>query len=440
MIKEVNTLQQDDLTAWLKGKHVLVVGLAKSGLAAVQLLTQKKAIVFVSDSQNKEKLSSFISKLPKSVSTEFGSNHFLKKDFDLIILSPGIPWDLPPLVAAREKKIPVWPELELAARLIKPKKIIAITGTNGKTTTTTMIGEILKRSGRKVLVGGNIGTPLSDLQRKIDGDTYVVLEVSSYQLEGHQSFHPHVGVLLNVTPDHLKRHKTMARYAAAKARLFDFFTKKDVAILNTHDKWCKKLSSKIKGRKVWFPSENLKKIANVIQIPGQHNKENAMAAAAVCLNLGVSIPVIKKALFQLKGVPHRIQFVKDLNGVKYFNDSKGTNVDSTEVALKAFENSIILILGGEHKGASYKQLVPEIKKKVRFVLTIGKAHREIVKDLSSSTKIISCKKMKTAVITAQKMALKGDVVLLSPACASFDQYKNYEERGDDFMQLVRGLK
>ncbi|MCB4756020.1 MAG: UDP-N-acetylmuramoyl-L-alanine--D-glutamate ligase [Elusimicrobia bacterium] len=424
----------------LEGKNVLVVGLGISGAAAARLLLKKKAHVFITDQKSRKELGEHLRKIPSRAHIETGSHTLLKKKFDLIVVSPGVPWRSPFLEKARGRGIPVWPELELAWRMVKPRRTVAITGTNGKTTTTALIGEILKKAGRLVVVGGNIGTPLSALVSKVTAKTDLVLEVSSYQLEGHQSFHPEVGAVLNVTPDHLARHRTMAGYAAAKRRLFLHATRSDVAILNRNDKWCRWIGRKSKARKIWFPTPSLLRVAASIRLPGRHNLENAMAAVAAVKALGLKESDIKKGLASFKGVKHRIQFIAKKKGVSYYNDSKGTNVDSTLVALKALPKPILLILGGEHKGSPYTPLIPLIKEKVRVLLTIGEAAPIIARDLRNAVPLISCRTLDRAVKTAGSGAQAGDVVLLSPACASFDQYRNYEERGDHFISLVRRLK
>jgi UDP-N-acetylmuramoylalanine--D-glutamate ligase len=317
---------------------------------------------------------------------------------------------------------------------------VAITGTNGKTTTTALMGHLVKAAGWPVVVGGNIGTPLSALIHKVTQQTVLVLEVSSYQLEGHETFHPNVGVFLNLTPDHLERHPTMSEYAAAKARLFDFFDQADTAVLNGKDPWCRRVGKKIGGRKVWFPNQDLLKIARHIQLPGEHNLSNAMAAVGAARALGLKSKDIIRGLKTFKGVAHRLQIVKTLRGVTYVNDSKSTNVDSTLVAIKAFTKPTFLILGGRDKGAPYTPLIPYIKKTVTEILTIGEAAPKIAKDLKGVRPLVPCHTIDRALQYVHRAARPGDVVLLSPACASFDQYRNYEHRGDSFIQLVEKLR
>lgn len=416
----------------LRNKRVLVVGGGLSGLAALNLLRQSGAQVTLVDRRR-------VPHVPKGIRTKFGSLLFSTENFDLIVVSPGISWRHPSLVKARSKGIPIWPELELGWRAVKPYKTVAVTGTNGKTTTTSLIGWILKKANKPVLIGGNIGTPLSALAGRVTKKTILVLEVSSYQLEAHQTFHPDIALLMNITPDHLGRHKTMENYAAAKARLFEKMTRDDLAVLNRRDAWCRRIAKKIPASIQWFPETRLRRLTAALSLPGEHNQENAMAAVAAARFLGVSNNVIKRALRTFPGVKHRLQDVRLHRGIRYINDSKATNVDSTLVALKACVRPIHLILGGEHKGAPYTPLKALIKKKVKKIFTIGEASTLIKRDLGRFVPIVSCQTLDKAVKEASVHAVKGDIVLLSPACASFDQYKNYEQRGDHFISLVKAL-
>jgi UDP-N-acetylmuramoylalanine--D-glutamate ligase len=422
----------------LKNKRALVVGLGKSGVAAARFLLSHGAAVTVVDEKPAKLLASSAKNLPKKIKLKGGASRFSIAGVDLIVTSPGVPLRHPDLVKAREKKIPIWPELELGWRYVHPKKSVAVTGTNGKTTTTALLAHLLKSAKRPVVVGGNIGTPLCDLVGKINHKTYLVLEVSSYQLEGHETFHPNVGLCLNVTPDHLARHRSMKKYAEAKARLFKNFTARDTAVLNRNDVWCRGMAKKINGRVVWFPAPRLKSLGAAIKLPGQHNLENAMAAAGAARALGLTDAEIKKGLASFKGVRHRIQVVAQKGGVTYVNDSKSTNVDSTAVALKSFKQPLWLILGGQHKGAPYTPLKPLLEN-TRCVLTIGEAASKIARDLSGAVSVFPCRTLANAVNEAHQRARAGDVVLLSPACASFDQFKNFEDRGDQFVGLVSRL-
>lgn len=313
----------------LRGKRALVVGLGLSGEAAARLLMKKGARVTIVDEKKAPGRS-----VPKGARLLSGVKRF-PTDVDLIVTSPGVPWDHPELERARSRRVPVLGELELSWQFVSPRKTIAITGTNGKTTTTALMGWLLKKSRRPVVVGGNIGSPLAGLTGRINSKTFLVLEVSSYQLEAQSSFHPNVGLVLNVTPDHLARHKTMSRYAQAKARVFRNMNGSDTAVLNSADKWCCAMATATKAKKVFFPNPRLLRLAKHIRLPGQHNLENAMAASAAALAVGLTKREIILGLSSFKGVKHRIQPVRKRRGVDYINDSKATNVDSTLVALKA---------------------------------------------------------------------------------------------------------
>lgn len=420
-----------------RGRRVLIVGLAKSGLSAARLVASTGARVTLCDEKPRRELVSSLRKVPRGAATRLGTRRIPWKGQDLVVVSPGVPWDHPDLVRARKAGVDVWPELELGWRAVSPRATVAVTGTNGKTTTTALIGHLLAAARRRVVVGGNIGTPLTDLARSIDSSTDLVLEVSSYQLEGHATFHPNVGVYLNLTPDHLKRHGTMAGYARAKAALFRHFTARDTAVLNRKDRWCRALGKNLRCRVVWFPSPALRRFSRHLALPGEHNQENGMAAAAAALALGVPERALRRALKTFRGVPHRIQPIAEKAGVLYVNDSKSTNVDSTKVALKAFNRPTRLILGGQHKGASYAPLIPSIRKNVVEILAIGEAADLIRKDLSKAAAVVSCGTLAQAVRRSVLTAKRGDVVLLSPACASFDQFRNFEHRGNAFVMLVR---
>jgi UDP-N-acetylmuramoylalanine--D-glutamate ligase len=424
---------------WFKDRAVLVIGAGKSGAAAARLLLKLKARVTLTDEKPAAQLRDALKGLPSDIRRRLGARRFVDRPYDLIVISPGVPWDHPELKKARDGGVTVWPELELGWRLARPYKTVAITGTNGKTTTTALLGHLLQTARRSVLVGGNIGTPLSALLPKITAKTYLVLEVSSYQLEAHQTFHPNVGLFLNLTPDHLARHKTMAGYAAAKARLFANFSPSDTAVLNGRDRWAKEIAGTLPSQIIFFPNPIDRRLARALRLPGAHNQENAMAASAAARALGLSAKQIKAGLSSFHGVAHRIEIVRERGGVLYINDSKATNVDSTLVALKSFRQKVILILGGEHKGAPYTPLKPLVRKGVRQILTIGEAAPLIAKDLKGAAPIFHAGTLERAVSEATRVAKRGDVVLLSPACASFDQFKNFEHRGDVFTRLVKGL-
>lgn len=439
--------------AFWKNLEVGVIGAGKSGLAATRLLSRLGARTLLSDGK---KISA---SLPKGVTKEEGhSKKLLEKA--LLIRSPGVPNHLPVLRQALARKIPVWSELELASRLVQPKLLVAITGTNGKTTTTTLVGDLFKASHHPTFVGGNIGTPLSDLVPRITKKSAVVLEVSSYQLENIETFHPNISVLLNITPDHLEHHGSMKAYAAAKARIFENQTGKDVCVLNYDDPTCRKMAKGCKAQVFYFSRRaSLKKgvyynHGDVVlrwkgeeqrwklqwDLPGAHNVENALAAIAVGVAGGLSASSIQKVFKRFRGVEHRLEFVRSLKGVRYVNDSKGTNVDSTRVALDSFKEPLLVIMGGEGKGAPYAPLKKRIRSGVRYLLLIGEDAPRIRRELGQLTPTETLGTMERAVRRARVLGRPGDVVLLSPACASFDQYNNYEERGRHFKSLVRRLR
>lgn len=424
---------------WFEGRRVLVVGLGKSGVAAAGLLSRLGARVAVTEKRSKADCREWLSQLPLKTEVENGTHHFLYRAWDLVITSPGVPSAL--LAMARGRGIPVWGELELGYRILVlaerwPAWSAAITGTNGKTTTTALLGAIFKASGRPTVVAGNIGVPLCAVVNSVTPSTALVLEVSSYQLETAEAFRPSVGAVLNVTPDHLARHGTLAAYAAAKFRLFQSQGVGDSAVLNHRDPWCRRLSPLVPGKIRWFGDRITHRWEAPKNLPGRHNIANALAAVACARALGVPQSAIAKTLATFRGVEHRLELVRAWRGVRFINDSKATNVDSTRVALESFSNPLIVILGGQDKGAPYRPLVPLLRKKAKAVLLIGEAAGKIERDLAGQVPLVRCETLATAVDHAARTARPGDVVLLSPACASFDQFKNYEHRGRVFKALV----
>jgi UDP-N-acetylmuramoylalanine--D-glutamate ligase len=438
-----------DLKSWRVG----VLGAGTSGRAAAQLLARKGARVLLSEKG--------LYKGPKlkGVTIEQGGHSDALLSCDLLVRSPGVPNHLPILKKAAQKKIPLWSEIELAARFSRTSHMVAITGTNGKTTTTTLVGDIFKASRFPTLVGGNIGTPLADLIERATPRTRVILELSSYQLEDIETFHPEVSAILNVTPDHLEHHGTMEAYAAAKARIFMNQRPTDVCVLNAEDAWCRRFGRRSKAQILWFSRQ--KSLASGIyfkagqitlnwkgqklswplksKLPGPHNIENILAAYAIALAGGIPLPTIRRRIERFPGVEHRLEHVRTLNGVDYINDSKGTNVDSTRVALASFDRPIVLIAGGQGKGSSYRPLRYYIKDRVKTLLLIGEDALTIRKELGDLKPSENVKTMVAAVRRAAVLSRPGDIVLLSPACASFDQYQNYEHRGRDFKTLVKRL-
>ena len=443
----------------LSGKRVGVIGLARSGAAAANLAKRLGAEVLVSEARKKREAGGGLKLLDKGISSEFGGHSEKLLQSDLIIKSPGVHGDIPVIKKARNRNIPVIGEIEFALGFINPAKLVAITGTNGKTTTTTLVGEIFKAAGMKTVVAGNIGAPPAAAAKKIGDKTNLVLEVSSYQLEDSPGFKPDISAILNITPDHLEHHRTMGNYIRAKSFIFKNQDNGGFCVLNHDDSVLRKFAAKCPARIVFFSRR--KKIKNGVyhipgkivssfpgnrftidislKIPGPHNIENALAAAAVSVAAGVKPSVIKKVLNSFRGVEHRIEFCGAKRGVEYYNDSKGTNVDSTRVALESFDGNIWLILGGLDKGAPYAPLRGLIRKKVKGIMLIGEAAGKIKKELSGTAPFYDCVTLARAVKKAARFAGPGDTVLLSPACASFDQFKDYEDRGLRFKAFVKKL-
>jgi UDP-N-acetylmuramoylalanine--D-glutamate ligase len=452
----------------LKGKKVLVVGLGKSGLAAALFLRRRGAQVTVSDIRSAEALANDIpSLLEEGINVEAGGHGLLTfRRQDLIVVSPGVPLDTPELAQVRSFGLPVIGELELAARFLKGK-ILAITGSNGKTTTTSLVGEILKAAGMATLVGGNIGLPVVALIEESTDESWSVLEVSSFQLETTEQFHPAIAVILNITPDHLDRHGTFENYALAKERIFAAQKPQDFLVLNADNVRAAASASRSGAAVYWFSLENpVRQGAWVeggqilyraskeaqpetimpltgIPLKGEHNVENVLAAVCASRLAGASSEVIRHAVETFSAVEHRLEFVATVNGVEFYNDSKATNVDATAKAIAAFPGGIHLILGGKDKNSDYTELADLLRARVRAVYTIGAAAAKIESHLRGVVSIHSCETLERAVTTAAAAAHPGEVVLLAPACSSFDQFENYEQRGRIFKELVhdwRGWK
>jgi len=450
----------------VNNKRVLVVGLGKSGVASALFLRAWGARVTVSDSKPQDQLQDQIPVLlDNGIAVETGGHG--ERTFggqDLIVVSPGVPTDSPPLVQARALGENVIGEVELAAQFF-PGRIVAITGSNGKTTTTTLAGEIVAAAGYRVAVGGNIGTPAISLVEAATADTIAVLEVSSFQLETIQTFRPQVAVVLNVTPDHLDRHRTFAAYADAKARIFENQRAGDFTVLNADDQTCVELATRtraqvfwfsrttevkqgafVRGGRIFFRDHNgQREIMLVSEIPlkGAHNVENVLAAVCVGALLGCEPDRIRTAVRNFKAVEHRLEHVATIGGADYYNDSKATNVDATIKAIESFPANIHLILGGKDKGSDYTVLNDLLRKRVKRVYTIGaaaaKIESQIVSSQNGGPEIDHAETLETAIRHAAQVAKPGDVVLLAPACASFDQFRNYEHRGKVFKQVVNSL-
>lgn len=446
----------------LKNKRVLVVGLGRSGVAAALFLQDHGARVAVSDTKSEGQLQKEISiLLERGISLETGQHSERTfRDQDLIVVSPGVPSDQPQLQHARALGIPVIGEVELACRFLQGR-IIAITGSNGKTTTTTLVGEILSKSGKKTLVGGNIGTPVISLAEKSSPEHLVVLEISSFQLETIVQFRPWIAAILNITPDHLDRHRTFQAYIDAKARIFENQQPGDFAVLNADDPTCIPLKNKSKGSVDWFsrkqPVENGTYVRDDqivfrssghdvavlpvkdIQLKGAHNLENVLAAVCVTMLAGCDPQEVRKAVAGFGGVEHRLEPVATINGVGYYNDSKATNVDATIKALESFPGNIHIILGGKDKGSDYTVLVPLLRERAKGAYLIGAAAEKIASQIQGATRMIQSDTLDRAIRQASEAAASGDIVLLAPACASFDQFENYEQRGRIFKELVHAL-
>jgi UDP-N-acetylmuramoylalanine--D-glutamate ligase len=449
----------------LKGKKVLVVGLGKSGLAAALFLRRHGAVVTVSDVRSAEALAKEIPALiEEGIMVETGGHGLLTfRRQDLIVVSPGVPLDTPELAQAQSFGMPVIGELELAARFLKGKTL-AVTGSNGKTTTTTLLGEILAAGGLPTLVGGNIGLPVVSLIDSSTDETWSVLEVSSFQLETTRQFHPTIAVILNITPDHLDRHGSFENYCAVKERIFAQQTDGDSLVLNADNTPCEAAAVRSKAKIYWFsiehpvpqgawleqgyvvyrPAKNAptEKVMLLSGIPlkGEHNVENVLAAVVAARQAGVPAEVIRRAVEKFQAVEHRLEYVATMNGVEFYNDSKATNVDATAKAVAAFSGGIHLILGGKDKNSDYTQLADLLRARVSAVYTIGAAAAKIESHLRGVVSILSCETLDKAVAAAAAAAHPGEVVVLAPACSSYDQFENYEQRGSVFKQLVKELK
>jgi len=452
----------------LKGKKVLVVGLGKSGLAAALFLRHRGAQVTVSDVRSAEALAKDIpALLDEGIMVEAGGHGLLTfRRQDLIVVSPGVPLNTPELLQVKSFGLPVIGELELAARFIKGR-ILAITGSNGKTTTTALLGEILKEADFPTLVGGNIGVPVISLIEQSTDETWSVLEVSSFQLESTDQFHPNIAVILNITPDHLDRHGSFENYARAKERIFAAQDEDDFVVLNADNERAAEAATRSRAKVCWFsvehsvsrgawlegghlvyrrapdmPAEDVMLLSG-IPLKGTHNVENVLAAVCAARLAGASAEAIRSAIEKFQAVEHRLEFVARVNGVDFYNDSKATNVDATAKAVAAFDSGVHLILGGKDKGSDYLQLAALLRARVRAVYTIGSAAAKIESQLRGVVSIHSCQTLDNAVSAAVSAARPGEVVLLAPACSSFDQFESYEHRGRVFKQLVaerRGWK
>jgi UDP-N-acetylmuramoylalanine--D-glutamate ligase len=446
----------------LKKKRVLVVGLARTGVATALFCTARGATVTASDSRTEGEIGEDVSKLRASgVALELGGHQektFLEQD--LIIPSPGVPADAQLLQAARAKGVTIWSEIELAYRF-RQGKLIGITGSNGKTTTTSLVEHILRTASFPTILAGNIGTPLISCVDRMTHDTVTAVELSSFQLELIQSFRTDISVFLNLTPDHLDRHGSMDAYTAAKARIFANQTEEDFAILNADDSATTPLAPTrprlywfsrkqrvaqgafLRGSEIVFRDDGKEEAVlkrEELPLPGAHNLENVLAAVVATRLAAASSKAVREGVLSFAGVEHRLEFVAEINGVRYYNDSKATNVDATLKALDAFPGRIIVILGGKDKGSDYTPLQAPLRERAILALLIGAAADKIASQIDGSVPIERAGTLDHAVEIASQAARAGDVVLLAPACASFDQFQNYEHRGQVFKTLVRELQ
>ncbi|WP_432664774.1 UDP-N-acetylmuramoyl-L-alanine--D-glutamate ligase [Wukongibacter baidiensis] len=448
----------------LKNKNVLVVGMATSGIPTVKTLSKLGAKITINDIKSREQLSDILEEIGNLCSDLILGDHPDRTDnYDLIVLSPGVPTDLTFLKKAKNENVHIIGELELAFRLSKGK-YVAITGTNGKTTTTALTGEIFKNAKKETFVVGNIG--LAAISKALDttDDTVLVTETSSFQLETIESFRPRISAILNITPDHLNRHKTMENYIDAKANIFKNQVDDDILILNYDNDETKRLASRanckvvffsrkasldegayVEDNNIVFKNGNSKEtICNVddIYIAGNHNLENALAATTFAMYSGINKDVIKYTLKNFKGIEHRTEFVEEIDGIKFYNDSKGTNPDASIKAVEGLKGPLILIAGGMDKGSSFDEFVGAFNDKVKALVLLGETANKIKETAEGfgfkNTFIV--KNMEEAVEKAYEVANEKDTILLSPACASWDMYKSFEVRGKHFKDCVYKLR
>jgi UDP-N-acetylmuramoylalanine--D-glutamate ligase len=486
----------------IQGKKITVVGLGRSGMGAANLLSELGADVTVTDRKPEEELTDFREKLKPSVRLSLGSHpDDLFVSADMIVISPGVPLSVLPLSKVKEKGIPIFGELELAYQIASNKALrfdaegsvasfLAVTGTNGKSTTTTLLNAMLRKGGFRTILGGNIGNALTDeIDKMVTGKLqettinnsslvtrhssldYIVVEVSSFQLESIQDFRPKGAVILNITPDHLDRYHSLEEYSEAKARIFENQRGEDFLLLNADDPetvkvakeqlkgtrekpgifyfsrkkevegiYCKdgRVYCNFPGMSLLTPHSSLIH-ADEIKIKGVHNLENAMAASAMALLAGSSLESIKDSLREFPGLEHRLEFVREKDGVRYVNDSKGTNVGAVVKSLESFNEPIILIAGGRDKAGDFSPLRSLVKERVKTLVLIGEAREKIKKSLGDLTETAMAKDLGEAVLISRSIAVKGDVVLLSPACASFDMFMDFEDRGRQFKKIVLEL-
>jgi UDP-N-acetylmuramoylalanine--D-glutamate ligase len=462
----MSVMMNEQTSLEVAGKRVAVIGLGRSGQAAVRLLRRLGARVTVADQKPSSELAAALGGLSVGEVEIHGAGAYepALRGAEVVVVSPGVPMALAPLQRARQAGARIIGELELASRHLTGR-VLAVTGTNGKSTTVTWIGELLRGAGYAPFVGGNLGTPLAEAAlASLDGKVWdlVVAEVSSFQLETIETFHPWIGAVLNVTPDHLDRYPSMEAYAAAKLRLFENQGDADYAVLNADDPWLSRLPVRSRGARIEFsrthPVErglyldgNVMILSNLygrreevcrvdaLQVKGVHNIENAMAAAAVAALAGCPMDAISQGLPAFRGLEHVMEVVRVLRGVAYVNDSKGTNVDATIKALESVPAPVILIAGGREKGGEYPGLAEVVRRKAKGVILLGEARARLREVLAGACPITEAASLRDAVRDAAKTAVAGDTVLLSPACASFDMFADYRDRGRQFKESVHEL-
>jgi len=446
----------------LRNRNVTVIGAARSGVAVAALLQDEGARVFVSDKGEAEKLRAEAQVLSQAgIAWELGEHTDRAYDCSLMVLSPGVPSNAPVVTEAQKRGIKIVSEVEVASWYCR-SPIVAVTGSNGKTTTTTLIGRILGDAKKKHAVAGNIGTAFSSLVLGLAETDFAVLEISSFQLDHCETFRPRISIILNVTQNHMDRYEnSMGKYASAKARIFMNQADDDVLIYDADDPWTAKIVQAARCRTIPFSLQgSLSEGAYVqdgwlmtsldaketeiiktdqISIRGPHNLYNAMASTLTGRLLGVGTASIRATLKNFKGVEHRQELVREVNGVRYYNDSKATSVDAVWYALQAFDQPIVLMLGGRDKGNDYARIFDLVRKRVRAIVAMGESADKVEKAFSGFMNVRRANSIDEAVLTAQSVAQPGDVVLLSPACASFDWFENYEQRGKVFKELVKNL-
>jgi len=446
----------------LAGLAVLVVGAARTGVAAANFLQRRGARVTITDVGSAEGLRHHLDRLDGEAALELGGHRretFLAAD--LIVPSPGVPMDDPLLVEAAGKGIPVMSEIEIAARFL-PLPVIAVTGTNGKSTTVTALGEVFGEAGIPCRVGGNIGNPLVGELDTLEGLEYLVAEISSFQLEWIETFRPRIAALLNITEDHLDRYRSFEEYVTTKARIFENQGPEDYLILNADDPLVRETAAPARSRKVWFSRRMTPRFGvhlfrgwiysrlgrgagrrimpvEEMKIVGEHNWENALAVTAAALLAGANAAAVRRAMGRFRGLPHRTEFVREREGVKYYDDSKATNVGAAARTVAGFDQPVVLIAGGRDKGGSYGPLAPLMKGHVRRLIVMGEAAGRIAEELQGTTAIVSASGMEEAVAEAARSARQGDAVVLAPACSSFDSYSDYARRGRHFQEEVGKL-